>query len=41
MRKQIADKFKVPLHDADIIILLDDWWDSLKSFGGSVMDKAK
>lgn len=30
VRKQVADKFHVPLHDADIIILMDDWWDSLK-----------
>lgn len=25
LRKQVADKFRVPLHDADIILLLDDF----------------
>jgi hypothetical protein len=30
IRKQVSDTMGVPLHDADIIILLDDWYDTLK-----------
>jgi len=33
MRKKVADELQVPLHDADIIILLDDFWDTIKSKG--------
>lgn len=41
MRKLVADDLKVPLHDADIIILLDDWYDSLKKKGSELFSKAK
>lgn len=37
----MSEKFQVPLHDADIIILLDDWVDNLKSTASSYYDKAK
>lgn len=30
IRKKVADDMGIPLHDADIIILLDDWYDTLK-----------
>lgn len=33
IRQKTSDDLKVPLHDADIIILLDDWMDTLKQKG--------
>lgn len=36
IRKQTADKLNIPLHDADIILLLDDWFEDLKSKGSQM-----
>lgn len=41
MRKAVADKHQIPLHDADIVILLDDWYDSIKSTASNLWSKAK
>jgi len=41
IRKQLADHLKVTLHDADIILLMDDWLDSLKDWGHAAINKAK
>lgn len=41
MRAKISKEFGVPLHDADIIILLDDWYDTLKEKGSELFNRAK
>lgn len=41
MRAKISKQFGVPLHDADIIILLDDWYDTLKEKGTELFNRAK
>lgn len=41
MRKKVSQDCGVPLHDADIIILLDDWYEDLKGYGSNIVNQAK
>lgn len=41
IRRKVAQDLKIPLHDADIIILMDDWYDTLKGYGQKVVEGAK
>jgi len=40
-RLKVSKDLKIPLHDADIIILLDDWYDDLKAKGSQLWSTAK